>query len=55
MLARRSLKALSTDGHTVRYMTNSRMKKAIVPQISSLAAGRIGFGSWAGSASWARR
>ena len=43
MLSRRSLKASSTDGQTVRYMMNTRIRKAIVPQISSFAAGRMGF------------
>jgi hypothetical protein len=51
MLARRSARALFTEGKTVRHMRNSRIRKAIVPQMSSLTAGQMGLGSWA-SASW---
>jgi hypothetical protein len=51
MLARRSARALFTEGKTVRYMTNSRIRKAIVPQISSFQAGRMGLRV----SSWARR
>jgi hypothetical protein len=54
MLARRSWKALLIEGKTVRYMRNSRIRKAIVPQMSSLVAGKIGLGS-SSAASWARR
>ena len=54
MLSRRFLKALSTDGQTVRYIRNTRIRKAIVPQMSSLVAGKIGLGS-SSAACWARR
>jgi hypothetical protein len=53
MLSRRFLKALSTDGQTVRYMRNRSSRKAIVPQMSSLEAGRMGLCSCS-AASWAR-